>query len=207
MSARIAAMALLATLLASCKERQTQIRLTFPNAPDGGTCAAQTNIKCANYIQISAGTGKGFRSECTPIDVALTNLCDLADLARGQELIKLSPDTVLPLVLEGQRVFPATSCNSGVCPAKTIFRGETAEQGPIANFEGQVLEIPVTLVRSCGIPEQFFFLPEGRTCTELCGAGLVVCDGVQGGCLCLDPEAHPTAGAMDGGQDAIDSGQ
>ena len=120
-TARFALLALVTSLLA-CSERQTQIRLKL-DVPDAGPCAAQTNIRCANYIEFSAGDATGFRSQCTRIDVTLTNLCDLALVAEGQELFKLSPDTQLPIRLEGKRVFPATSCNSGVCPARTIFEG------------------------------------------------------------------------------------
>jgi hypothetical protein len=199
-----AAFALLA-LSASCKERQAQIRLKFPDTPDAGSCQAQANIRCANFIEFSAGTGKGFRSQCTAIDVTLTNLCDVGKIAEGQELFTLSPDTMLPIRLEGKRVFPAPLCSSGVCPPKTIFAGQTAETGPIANFEGQVLEIPVTLVRPCGLPEQFFFLPEGSTCAQLCGsADEVVCDNVQGGCLCAP---HPTPSDIEARQVRVDGGQ
>ena len=215
MTPRIAAIALLA-LLAGCRERQTQIRLTFPDAPDGGACGAQMNIKCANYIEFSAGVlPGGFRSQCSPIDFTLGSLCDVGKLAEGQELFQLSPETQLPIRMEGKRVFPATACNSGICPAKTIFAGQTAEVGPISQFEGQVLEIAVTQIRPCGLPEEFFFLPEGSTCAQLCGGeSAVVCDNVEGGCLCAGhPSASDLAAARqaaataDGGQGGIDGGQ
>jgi hypothetical protein len=199
---RTAPLVLLA-LLAGCDEKQTQIRIKF-DVPDAGACGDQTNIRCANYIEFSAGDATGFRSQCTRIDVTLTNLCDLALVAEGQELFKLSPDTQLPIRLEGKRVFPATSCNSGVCPARTIFEGATAESGPIGNYAGQVLEIPVTVLQPCGMPESFFFLPEGSTCEQLCGAGQVACDGVQGGCLC---EGLPSASDIASRQGGIDGGQ
>ena len=217
MNVKSTAAFVLLALLAACKERQMQIRLKFPDTPGAGACGMQTNIKCANFIEFTAGTvlvQGGFRSQCSPIDFTLTNLCDVAKLAEGQELFTLSPDTQLPISVQGKRVFPATSCNSGICPARTIFAGETAERDqPIAAFEGQVLEIPITLVQPCGPPEAFFFLPEGSTCAQLCGsADQVVCDNVQGGCLC---EGLPTnadlarqqATALDGGQGAIDGGQ
>jgi hypothetical protein len=219
-AAPLAPLALLASfaLLASCKERQTQIRLKFPDTPDAGACGAQTNIKCANFIEFTAGTALvpgGFRSQCSPIDFPLTNLCDVAMLAEGQELFQLSPDTQLPISVEGKRVFPAISCNSGICPPKTIFAGETAEKMiPISSYEGQVLEIPIRLVEPCGPPEEFYFLPEGKTCAELCGgADDVVCDNVQGGCLCggqpnqADVAARQAAAGADGGQGGIDGGQ
>ena len=132
-------------------------------------CQAQTNLKCVNYFQFSAGNDDGFRSGCTPIDVVLGNLCDLVQLAEGQELFKLPPETMLPIRVAGVRVFPAISCNAGTCPAKTIFSGATVESGaPIGNYAGQVLEIPVTVNMPCGEPEQFFLLPEGSTCAEVC---------------------------------------
>jgi hypothetical protein len=199
---RATALALLA-LLAGCQARETRIRLKL-DVPDAGACANQTNVACANFIEFSAGDATGFRSQCTRIEVRLSTLCDVAQLAEGQELFKLSPETELPLMLEGKRVFPATSCNSGDCPAKTIFSGQTAETGPIGNYAGQVLEIPVTVLHPCGGPESFFFLPPGSTCEQLCGAGQVACDGVQGGCLC---KGLPSAADIASGQGGIDGGQ
>jgi hypothetical protein len=204
-AARIALFAVaLATLAlpAACSERQARIKLTFPDAPDGGSCAQQTDIKCVNYLEFSAGDNEsGFTSQCVKVDVAIGDLCDVAKLADGQELFKLSPGTSLPIRVEGKRVFPATSCNSGDCPARTIFSGATAVTGTIGDHAGETLEIPLAVVRPCGFPEQFFFLPPGRTCAELCGGtDLLVCDGVQGGCLCLDQSA------MNSGQGGIDGG-
>lgn len=219
MRSRFAAFALLVSLTA-CKEQQTQIRFTFPGGSDGGAdagaggCQAQTDLKCVNYFQFSAGNDDGFRSGCTPIQFALGNLCDLVQLAEGQELFKLPPETMLPIRVAGVRVFPAISCNAGTCPAKTIFSGATLESGaPIGNYAGQVLEIPVTVNMPCGTPEQFFLLPEGSTCTEVCHRpDLLVCDNVAGGCLCKElPSASELAAQqaarMDGGQGGIDSGQ
>jgi len=216
---RIAAFALLA-LLAACKERQTQIRFTFPGGSDGGAdggaggCQAQTDLKCVNYFQFSAGNDDGFRSGCAPIEVVLGNLCDLVQLAEGQELFKLPPETLLPIRVAGVRVFPDTSCNAGDCSARTIFSGETVERDvPIADYAGQILEIPVTVKMPCGTPEQFFLLPEGSTCAQVCHSpDLLVCDNVAGGCLCKElpsPSdiAAQQAARMDGGQDGIDSGQ
>jgi hypothetical protein len=202
---RIAALALCAALAlpAACSERQTHLKLTFPGGPDGGTCATQTDIKCVNYLEFSAGDNvSGFTSQCVKVDVAIGDLCDVAKLAEGQELFKLAPGTSLPIRVEGKRVFPATSCNSGDCPARTIFSGQTDATGTIGDHAGETLEIPLTVVHPCGVPEQFFFLPPGRTCAELCGGtDLLVCDGVQGGCLCLDQSAMTSRqGGIDGGQ-------
>jgi hypothetical protein len=202
-AARIALIVALA-LSAACSERQARIELTFPDAPDGGTCAQQTDIRCVNYLEFSAGDNQsGFTSQCVKVDVAIGDLCDVAKLADGQELFKLSPGTSLPIRVEGKRVFPATSCNSGDCPARTIFSGQTAATGTIGDHAGETLEIPLAVVHPCGFPEQFFFLPPGRTCAELCGGtDLLVCDGVQGGCLCLDQSAT----SMNSGQGGIDAG-
>ena len=109
--------------------------LHVPGRSDGGAdaggaggCQAQTDLKCVNYLQFSAGNDDGFRSGCAPIDVVLGNLCDLVQLAEGQELFKLPPETMLPIRVAGIRVFPAISCNAGTCAAKTIFSGATARE-------------------------------------------------------------------------------
>ena len=166
---RIAAFALLVSLTA-CKERQAQIRFTFPGGSDGGAdagaggCQGQGTLRCVNFLQFSTGNG-GFSSGCTPLEIALDNLCDLARLAEGQELFKLPPETVLPIRVAGVRAFPADSCIAGTCSARTIFSGATLESGvPIENYAGQILEIPVTLKGTCGTPEEFYLLPEGSTC-------------------------------------------
>jgi len=208
---RIAAFALL-VLLTACKERQAQVRFTFPGGSDGGAdagaggCQAQTDLKCVNYLQFSAGEGTTFSSGCTPVDVVLDNLCGLAQLAEGQELFKLPPETRLPIRVVGLRVFPDISCNAGDCSARTIFSGETAERDiPIENYAGQILEIPMTVKMPCGTPEQFFFLPEGSTCAEVCHSpDLLVCDNVAGGCLCKE---LPSAADLARQQGGIDSGQ
>ena len=205
---RIAAVALFASaacaLSAACSDRQTRIKLTFPNS-DAGPCESQTSIKCVNYLEFTAGDDlHGFSSQCTRVTVSLDTLCDVAKLAEGQELFKLSPSTMLPIRMDGIRVFPATGCNAGDCPEKKIFSGQTAETGTIGGHVGETLEIPVTLTQSCGIPESFFFLPEGATCTDLCGVGNVVCDHVQGGCLC---NGFPSAADLAARQGAIDGGQ
>jgi hypothetical protein len=204
---RIAAFALL-VLLTACKERQAQVRFNFPGGPDGGAggCQAQTDLKCVNYFQFSAGNDDSFRSGCAPIDVVLGNLCDLVQLAEGQELFKLPPETLLPIRVAGVRVFPDTSCNAGDCSARTIFSGETVERDvPIANYAGQILDIAVTVKMSCGTPEEFYLLPEGSTCVQVCHSpDLLVCDNVAGGCLC---KKLPTPAEVAARQGGIDSGQ
>jgi len=203
---KLAALAAFAPLALSvaCSDRQTHLKLTFPNS-DAGPCENQTSVKCVNYLEFTAGDDvSGFSSQCTRVSVSLDTLCDVAKLADGQELFKLSPDTMLPIRLAGIRVFPATGCNAGDCPEKKIFAGQTEETGTINDFVGQTLTIPVTLVQPCGMPESFFFLPPGSTCTDLCGAGNVVCDQVQGGCLC---SGLPSAADLAARQGAIDGGQ
>lgn len=200
---RAASLALIVSLAlaAACSDRQTRIRLTFPTV-DGGTCMDQTNISCVNYLEFTAGDDvHGFSSDCARVPISLETLCDVGKLAEGQELFKLSPDTRLPIRLSGIRVYPAVSCNAGECPAKQIFAGQTDATGTVGDHVGQTLDIPVTLTVPCGVPEQFFFLPPGTTCAELCGGtDQVVCDHVQGGCLCLQPTMAPTQGGIDGGQ-------
>jgi hypothetical protein len=201
-----AALALCAALAlpAACNDRQTHLKLTFP-ATDSGTCQDQTNIACVNYLEFTAGDDvSGFSSQCTRVGVSLGSLCDVAKLAEGQELFKLAPGTKLPIRISGIRVFPATSCNAGECPAKQIFSGATDATGTIGDHVGDTLEIPVTLVQPCGAPESFFFLPPGSTCEDLCGTGNVVCDQVQGGCLC---KGLPSAADLAARQGGIDGGQ
>ena len=68
-----------------------------------------------------------------------------------------------------------------------------------------MIDLPVTVIEPCGLPEQFFFLPDGATCAEVCGASPVVCDHVQGGCLCKGaPRAFDGGADMDSGQGGID---
>ena len=131
---RAAAFALL-VLSTACKERQTQIRFTFPGGSDGGADARRRWLPGADRTQVRQlppvlrWQRDGFRSGCAPIDVVLGNLCDLVQLAEGQELFKLPPETMLPIRVAGVRVFPAVSCKAGTCAAKTIFSGATVESG------------------------------------------------------------------------------
>src|SRR5262245_7253890 len=87
---RLAALTLLAAVapLAACSERETHLKITF-DVPDAGACDLQTNIKCVNYLEFTAGDDvSGFSSSCTRVDVSLDTLCDVAKLAEGQELFK-----------------------------------------------------------------------------------------------------------------------
>jgi hypothetical protein len=199
------ALALLA-LACGCKQSETQLKLQFPGG-DGGTCEQQTSIKCVNYLQFTVGAGEF--SSCTKVEVVLDDLCDLAKVAAGQELFNLPPETPLPITIEGLRIFPAIGCSSiQECTPRKIFSGTTVggggRPGRIGDHAGGVLELPVKVNEACGLPEEFFPLPEGRTCTEVCGLSPVVCDHVAGGCLCKG-----SAGAADmvSRQGAIDSGQ
>jgi len=198
------AVALLA-LACGCQQRETQLKLQFPGG-DAGTCEQQTSVKCVNYLQFTVGTGEF--SSCTKVEVVLDDLCDLARVAEGQELFNLPPETPLPIKIEGLRIFPAIGCSSiQECTPRKIFSGTTVGgggRGRIGDYAGGVLELPVTMNEACGLPEEFFPLPEGRTCTEVCGLSPVICDHVAGGCLCKG-----SAGAADmvSRQGAIDSGQ
>jgi hypothetical protein len=214
-------------LLCGCKSPQAQITVSFPSAGDGG-CAAQTRVGCVNYLRFTVHDQTGFNTHCVtvPQGQALTSLCDVADLAQGQELFKLSPDTLLSVKLEGMRVFPATSCEpQESCDPRYIFSG-TSQSVRLGDIAGGTLEIPLEMVLPCQ-SEDFFFLapgtrggtcltgnactgdlscvsgvcvgddtaPDGGTlptpCESLCGsASLVVCDGIQGGCLCASPASQ-----------------
>ena len=212
----VAATALACALVGACKQPEAQLKLVFPSvgdggAPDGGLpCEGQKNLRCVNYLQFIAGSGDQFSSECRKLDVSLDNLCDLGKIAAGQEILKLSPETPLPIKIEGLRVYPAIECRVSKCADKTVFAGTTVGQGRIGDYVGRVLELPVTLLEPCGPPEEFYPLPDGGTCEEVCSPTAVVCDRVVGGCLC---EAFPSASDLaaqrrvDGGQGGIDSGQ
>ena len=129
------------------------------------TCEQQTSIKCVNYLQFTVGTGE-FSSGCTKVEVVLDDLCDLAKVAAGQELFKLPPETPLPITIEGLRIFPAIGCSSiQECTPRKIFSGTTVggggRPGRIGDYAGGVLELPVKVNEACGLPEEFFPLPEG----------------------------------------------
>jgi hypothetical protein len=209
---RAAGVALLVLACSGCKQPEAQLRLQFPvdvnadGGADAGTCHAQTSLRCVNYLQFTAGKDE-FSSHCTRVEAKLDDLCDLAKVAEGQEVFKLSPDTPLPITIEGLRVYPATGCNSSSeCPPRRIFSGTTVMTGTIGDYKGRAIDLPVKVLEPCGLPEQFFFLPDGGTCQEVCGLSPVVCDHVQGGCLCKGAPGTSDGGqAMDGGQDGIDS--
>jgi len=171
----------------ACTAPRAELTVVFP--ADAGACDAQTSLACVNYLQFTVGVGTAFNTDCVPVDTPLHTLCDVAKLANGRALFNLPPETKLPIKLQGLRVFPATSCGSEQsCPPRTIFTGQTPDTGRIGDFGGRALELSVTMNEPCGTPEQFFPLPDGSTCDELCGpSSQVVCRGVQNGCLCLQP--------------------
>jgi hypothetical protein len=211
----VAAAAFACALVSGCKQPETQLKLVFPSvadggAPDGGLpCEGQKNLRCVNYLQFIAGSGDQFSSQCRKLDVSLDNLCDLGKFAVGQEILKLPPETSLPIRIEGLRVYPALDCRVSACADKTVFAGTTVGTGRIGDYVGRVLELPVTLQEPCGPPEEFYPLPDGGTCEEVCSPTPVVCDHVAGGCLCeaLPGASEIAARRMDGGQGGIDSGQ
>jgi hypothetical protein len=215
---RLAAAFLLA-LACGCKQPQAQLRLQFPidadAGVDAGACYQQTSLKCVNYLQFTVGRDES-SSRCNRVEVELNDLCDLAKVAQRQEVFKLSPDTPLPISIEGLRVYPATGCNStAACPPRRIFSGTTVMEGKIGDYADGVIDLPVTVIEPCGLPEYFYPLPDGgtidggvATCAQVCGASPVVCANVEHGCLCQgDPASGAAARAMDGGQDGIASGQ
>jgi hypothetical protein len=214
---RLAAAALLA-LACGCKQPQAQLRLQFPvdadAGVDAGTCHQQTSLRCVNYLQFTAGKDES-SSHCNRVEVELNDLCDLAKVAQGQEVFRLSPDTKLPITIEGLRVFPATGCSSTAeCAPRRIFAGTTVAEGRVGDYQGGVIDLPVKMIQPCGVPEEFFYLPDGGapdggalTCPQICGLSPVACNNVQGGCLCWGPPGGSGKDAgMDGGQDGIDSG-
>jgi len=215
---RLAAAFLLA-LACGCKQPQAQLRLQFPidadAGVDAGACYQQTSLKCVNYLQFTVGRDES-SSRCNRVEVELNDLCDLAKVAQRQEVFKLSPDTPLPISIEGLRVYPATGCNStAACPPRRIFSGTTVMEGKNGDYADGVIDLPVTVIEPCGLPEYFYPLPDGgtidggvATCAQVCGASPVVCANVEHGCLCQgDPASGAAARAMDGGQDGIASGQ
>lgn len=189
---------LVAALLAfagACKTPETRINLIVPSI-DGGGCGAFADIACVNFLEFRARNQTASTSRCVKVDVELANLCDVATLPDGRELFKLPPETPLPIEVQGKRVFPATSCGSSDCN-KIVFRGTTTDVGHLGDYAGKQLDLTLTMVGSCGQSEEFYFLPDGGTCPELCGSQAdVVCDGVANGCLC---KSH-----ADGGQGGID---
>jgi hypothetical protein len=194
-------------LIGGCKQPQTHLKLKFPLDADGGSCSDQTNLRCVNYLQFTTG-GDENSSHCQRLPISLDNLCDLGRVAEGQEVFKLSPDTLLPIKIDGLRVYPATGCSSLECLPKKVFSGTTVGGmgQKIGDYVDGVIELPVTVLQPCGDPEVFFSLPpEGGTCAEVCHApDLVVCDHVQGGCLCKKLPSMPVFqdAGQDGGQDA-----
>jgi len=163
---RLAAAFLLA-LACGCKQPQAQLRLQFPidadAGVDAGACYQQTSLKCVNYLQFTVGRDES-SSRCNRVEVELNDLCDLAKVAQRQEVFKLSPDTPLPISIEGLRVYPATGCNStAACPPRRIFSGTTVMEGKIGDYADGVIDLPVTVIEPCGLPEYFYPLPDGGT--------------------------------------------
>jgi hypothetical protein len=179
----------------ACKTPETRINLIVP-AIDGGACGTFTDIACVNFLEFRARNQTASTSRCVKVDSELTNLCDVAGLPDGRELFKLPPDTPLPIEVQGKRVFPANSCGSSDCN-KIVFRGTTTDIGRLGDYAGRQLDLTLTMVGACGQSEEFFFLPDGGTCAEVCGrADNIICDGVAQGCLCKS--------GVDGGQGGID---
>jgi hypothetical protein len=189
--------AALGALAAACRTREAELKLTVPPI-DGGACDAFDSLRCVNYLEFSVQTPGGFTSQCVQVR-ALANLCGVANLANGGELFRLPPETELPITVVGKRVFPATGCDSPPGCEKIVFSGSTIGVGRIGDYADRTLEIAIDMYRPCGLPEQFYYLPDGGTCQGLCGPQFVICAGVQGGCLCANP--------MAGGQGGIDAGQ
>ena len=193
-----------------CKQRETQISLKFLDVDAARRAARaqqQTSLKCVNYLEFTGGDGR-FSSQCTRVEVALDDLCDLAKVAEGQELFKLSPETPLPITIEGMRVFPATSCNSSSdCPPRRIFSGTTVRNGQIGDYAGQVLEMPVKVIEPCGLPEAVLLPARRRHLRGGVRRRRRSCATASRAAACARGCRGPDRPDMDCGQGGIDSGQ
>lgn len=193
---RVAVAALLLACLAACKNQEMQLKILTPPIDGGGACNAYTDLACVNYLEFRVLSNPP--AFCVALDVSLNDLCDVEKLANGSDVFKLPPETRLPIAVLGKRVFPAGSCGSNKCD-KLLFRGETGP-GFVRDYIGRTLELTIDMAGSCGKSENFFFLPDGGTCVDVCGGeSKIVCANVGGGCLC---EAD-----VDGGQGGIDASQ
>ena len=193
---RLALASLLALLcLGACKAQETQINVVIPSI-DGGTCSTYRDISCVNYLEFKVTTATASTSRCVEVETPLADLCDVGKLSDGRELFKLPPETLLPITVEGKRVFPAKSCGANLCD-KIVFRGATTGTGRLGDYVGRPLDLALNMVGPCGLSEDFFALPDGGTCPAVCGGeSEVICDQIPMGCLC---KSH-----RDGGQGGID---
>jgi hypothetical protein len=193
--ALLAALALALAVDVACKSKEVQIEIVVPPL-NGRVCSTYTDLACVNYLEFTVIGQTTSSSHCVVVPMgALGNLCDVAALAEGRELFSLPPETPLPIEVRGKRVFPAETCGTRQCD-KTVFVGQTGS-GRIGDYVDRPLELTLSMAGACGQSEEFFTLPDGGTCVDVCGGqSNIICDGVAGGCVCKS--------RMDGGQGGID---
>jgi hypothetical protein len=185
---------LLALALSSCPAPQTVLDL----GPSGQSCAPPTAdvggppdspdtgynlVSCVNFLEFKVDNSGEFSTHCIKLTQEILSLCDLKLVADGRELFKIDPNSEVKISVRGLRVFPATSCDvdpTSTCQNRVIFAGST-DLVRIGDLVGGLLELPVTVSEPCGPPEQWFEKGD-QSCADICD--VVVCDGIQGGCLC-----------------------
>ena len=141
-----------------------------------GSCAQVTDLGCVNHVRYEFTTTTGeLMSLCRPVGRKLASLCDLASLGGDVEV----PADTRDITVSGVRVFPADSCeDTPQCKTRTIFSAHGDDTGlPV------LLDVYLAHDEPCGPPEQYFPLPDGQSCGDVCAAG-VVCS-LDTGCLCL----------------------
>ena len=102
-------------------------------------------------------------SQRTSIDVTLDSLCDVAQLAEGQELFELSPDTTSPCAaLARQARVPGDRMQlRRLCAADHLLGRRRRQDDRFRRLRGQVLEIPVTLREPCASRRHSSSSPRG----------------------------------------------
>jgi hypothetical protein len=188
-------MVCLLPLCGACRPGQMELALVLPG--DGG--CPPLDLTCANYLQFKVTETKNniptFTTHCVQLTEKLHSLCDLQNVAIGQELFKLSPDSQVSIEMRGMRVYPAWTCDYDViCPPHVVFKGTTGTKVYVSEKAGGILELPVEFVEPCGGTEYFFNLKTGQTCITACQGDEVACDGIAGGCLCKVRTQTPDAG-------------
>lgn len=175
-----AALACAILLAGGCRSSEASLEIGFGD--DAGTCAQVTDLSCVNFLRFSVDDGSGFTTQCVKVTEQLTSLCDVAELGSGQELFRIDPDKQVQFKVEGLRVYPATSCEAEGCQRRILFTGVT-QTFRMGDRAGQSIPLVVTVNEPCGGREEYFPLPGGMTCDDICGHGSTVCQ-IEDGCLC-----------------------
>lgn len=174
---------------AACARPQLQLTPVFEVTTDAGVpleCAAFADLACVNFIkfQIEEEGNLTPPTDCITVDQRLTNLCDVAQLARGTEIFRYDLDARVKVKMWGLRVFPATSCEIvPECPPRSLFDGATEEFD--LDRSGDV-PLRITFAQGCGAKE--VYRPRGgRDCFTVCDFTEPRCE-LRDGCVCLVPE-------------------